>query len=313
MEWIKPGSPELLCAALLLGLTLDLVYPEHRGLALRLHPVVVTFHAARRMAPPGSSTLRGALASVATIVAILAPASALLYIAWTLGPVAWVIVAGVIVKLSIPVRLLLETVADTARRLREGDLDGARRRVGGIVRRRVEDLGPGHVASAAIESLSESLVDGVTSPLLWYVAAGPLGALLQRTVNTLDGALGFKTPEYLRAGMVPARLDTLMNLAPARLTALATVLLAPLAGLSARGALRAWLRYRRATESLNAGHIMSAYAGALGVALEKRGSYRLGWGGLPGHLHVSLALRLTVAVLAASYLASCLAIEVLYR
>ncbi|MCE4602953.1 MAG: cobalamin biosynthesis protein [Desulfurococcales archaeon] len=302
-DWALPGDPALACGALLLGLLLDLAYPEHRGILLRIHPVAIAFSLARRLAPPYSSKLRGVVATALVMAAILAPAGLALYIAWMIGPAVWLLVAGLIVKLSIPVRLLLDTVARVARSLGEGRLAEARMTVQGIVRRETSSLGPGHVASAAIESLSESLVDGITSPLLWYTIAGPLGALAQRTANTLDGALGYKTPEYRDPGWASARLDTIMNLIPARITAMLTVILAPLVGLSMRGALRTWTRFHSQIESLNAGHIMSAYAGALKVRLEKPGSYTLGEGRLPEAREIWLALRLTILIIVFSYMA----------
>jgi adenosylcobinamide-phosphate synthase len=81
--------------------------------------------------------------------------------------------------------------------------------------------------------------------------------------------------EYL--GKAAARLDDLLNLIPARLSAL---LLVVAAGRRARVAWRA-RRSARTTPSPNAGWPMSAAAGALGVVLEKRGVYRLNDGARP--------------------------------
>jgi len=144
------------------------------------------------------------------------------------------------------------------------------------VRRRVDELGEGHVASAAIESLYESLVDGFTSPLLYYVFLGPLGALLQRIANTLDSALGYKDPGYREVGWFSAKADTIINYLPARLTALLEIMTCPLIKGSIRRALEIYLRDRGATESLNAGHPMAAASGCLGVRLEKINSYTIG-------------------------------------
>jgi adenosylcobinamide-phosphate synthase len=49
-----------------------------------------------------------------------------------------------------------------------------------------------------------------------------------------------------------------------------------LAGRRVTDAYNVWRRDCRKTESINAGHPMSAMAGALGVELEKPGFYRLG-------------------------------------
>jgi adenosylcobinamide-phosphate synthase len=96
-----------------------------------------------------------------------------------------------------------------------------------------------------------------------------------RAVNTLDSMIGYHGRcEYL--GKPAARLDDLLNLVPARLTAALLVLAAPLVGLRGSHGLRIVLRDARRTESPNAGRPMAAMAGVLGVELEKRGHYRLG-------------------------------------
>lgn len=106
----------------------------------------------------------------------------------------------------------------------------------------------------------------------------PLAALY-RYANTADAMWGYRTPALEDAGKVAARADDALNLAPARLTALCAVGAACLAGLGGPGAWRTWRRDRRKTGSPNAGHPMSAFAGALGVRLDKRGVYVLNAGG----------------------------------
>jgi adenosylcobinamide-phosphate synthase len=89
--------------------------------------------------------------------------------------------------------------------------------------------------------------------------------------------LGYRDPEHEWLGKAPARLDDIANLIPARLTALLFIL-ASLWGADAGRARRVWWRDRRETASPNAGHPMSAMAGALGVELEKVDHYCLGQG-----------------------------------
>jgi len=70
---------------------------------------------------------------------------------------------------------------------------------------------------AAIESLSESFVDGFLSAMFWYVLAGLPGLLLFKVASTMDSMVGYKTVRYLRFGWCGARMDDLMNYIPARL------------------------------------------------------------------------------------------------
>jgi adenosylcobinamide-phosphate synthase len=104
-----------------------------------------------------------------------------------------------------------------------------------------------------------------------------------------------------------ARLDDVLNLLPARLTAFAIAIAAsrPLYGQrpSATRALATWLTDARETESPNAGHPMAAMAGALGVSLAKRDAYVLGAGFRePGPTDIARAVQLarTAATLVAA-------------
>jgi len=143
-------------------------------------------------------------------------------------------------------------------------------------------LSPSHVYSAGLESLAESLVDGYTSPLTWYFLTGVLGAFIQRLVNTLDGALGLLEPAYREQGWFSARLDTVMNFIPARITAYLIIISGSILGYSSLPlSLRIVREYSNRTLSLNAGYPMSAMAGVLGVVLEKPGHYVLGEGRRP--------------------------------
>ena len=83
-----------------------------------------------------------------------------------------------------------------------GDLVEARRRVGAIVGRDTQQLDEAGVVRAAVESVAESTVDGVTAPLFFAVVAGPVGAMVYRAVNTLDSMFGHQDDRYrqLRLG-----------------------------------------------------------------------------------------------------------------
>ncbi|NPA97165.1 MAG: cobalamin biosynthesis protein [Crenarchaeota archaeon] len=288
---LRPSNA-VLASALIIALLADLAYPEHRGLLLKIHPVHTCFVMAKALGKPYSSRARGIATWIACVSTHLAPYAALLIIAGRLGVVAQVLISAYIAKVSMSI-VLLTRIVDSAREAAErGDWDEARRWVQLIVRRDVSKLSEPHVISAAVESLAESLVDGFTSPLLYFCTLGPLGALLQRLANTMDGALGFKSEEYRNVGWFSARADTLLNFVPARLTALSIILAAALLGLDWRRGFRTWIRYRRATESVNAGHPMSAMAGILGVKLEKPGFYSIGDGDLPRAEQLRTALRI---------------------
>ncbi len=298
LEALRP-SAELMLVSLALALILDLVYPEHRGLLLRIHPVHTSYFMALKLGKPYSTRFRGALVWIIVMLSHIAPFAVALIVAYRLHPLAWVIVAAVTLKLSASLRLLIDICYSAYKSFPRG-LDEARMWVQMIVRRDVSKLDEPRVVSAALESLAESMVDGFTSPLLYYALLGPLGALAQRIANTLDGALGYKTPEYGEVGWFSAKMDTLINYIPARQTVLMIIVLAPIVGGSVTETLQTWRRWSKATESVNAGHPMSAMAGALKVKLEKPGYYVLNPNAReprPDDIRKGIKLALTLAAL----------------
>src|SRR5262249_54209283 len=147
-----------------------------------------------------------------------------------------------------------------------------------LVSRPTSGLSEGQVASAAVESAAENLTDAFVAPLLWYSALGLAGAFLYRTVNTADAMIGYREGALEYFGKASARLDDLLSLIPARIAGLAVVGAAALTGEDFRSAWTTMHHDHGRTASPNAGWTMSAMAGALGVMLEKPGTYRLGAG-----------------------------------
>jgi adenosylcobinamide-phosphate synthase len=71
---------------------------------------------------------------------------------------------------------------------------------------------------AGIESLGESFVDGVLSPLFWMCIFGIPGAIVFKIVSTMDSMVGYKNEKYFYFGKFGARLDDVLNYIPARLS-----------------------------------------------------------------------------------------------
>ena len=144
------------------------------------------------------------------------------------------------------------------------DLEGARRAIAQLVGRDTSRMDIAACRRAAVESVSENLADGFTSPLFWYALAGLPGILLFKLVSTMDSMVGYKTPRYLNFGWCGARLDDLLNLAPARLTWLLISIVAIfIPKCSARKALQIGWNQHALVPGPNAGWSEAAIAGAL--------------------------------------------------
>lgn len=201
---------------------------------------------------------------------------------------------GVVLSLVVSLRELSAAGARVRHALEEGDLGRARASLArDLVSRDTRGLTSDEIAAAAIQSLSENLNDGFVAPLFWALAGGPGAAYAYRWVNTADAVLGYRTPELEDFGWAAARSDDVLGWIPARLTAAAVVLAAPVVGASASGGLRAIRSSAHRTPSPNGGWPMSAAAGALDVRLEKSGAYVLHPdGATPGVENLRVAERL---------------------
>ncbi|PKO86560.1 MAG: cobalamin biosynthesis protein [Betaproteobacteria bacterium HGW-Betaproteobacteria-12] len=183
-------------------------------------------------------------------------------LAFWLRPLAPFAVDVVLLYFALGAQSLCEHAEAVARPLQDGRLDEARQRVGWIVSRETSTLDTTGVAKAGVESVLENGNDAVFGALFWFALLGGPGALLFRLANTLDAMWGYRTERYNSFGRCAARFDDALNWLPARLTALTYALLG-----QTRNALACWKAQAPTWDSPNAGPVMAAGAGSLGVEL----------------------------------------------
>jgi adenosylcobinamide-phosphate synthase len=159
---------------------------------------------------------------------------------------------------------LLRHVWRVERALEHGTLADGREAIARLVGRDTDRMNAGACRRAAVESLSESLTDGFTSPLFWYVLLGLPGVVLFKVVSTMDSMVGYKSPRYLKFGWFGARADDVMNYVPARLTWLLIALVAGgVQGFSMLKAFRIGWTQHAILPGPNSGWSEAATAGAL--------------------------------------------------
>jgi adenosylcobinamide-phosphate synthase len=224
-----------------------------------------------RLNTGGNRRARGVAALLLLLGTVLA-ASLLVTDVTRLIPFGWAIDAVLASSLIAQVALgrAVKAVADGLGISLQQGRDAVRH----IVGRDPDVLDEAGVARAAIESLAESLSDGVVAPLFWLTVAGLPGIALYKAVNTADSMIGHRTERYREFGWASARLDDLLNWIPARLTAVLVAAAALLARRAdAEQALAVARRDARRHDSPNAGWPEAAFAGALGLGLGGPRSY----------------------------------------
>ncbi|HEY3116209.1 MAG TPA: adenosylcobinamide-phosphate synthase CbiB [Chloroflexota bacterium] len=247
----------------------------------RWHPVALFGRAIEVLVQraPATGTRRqfvyGAVLTIIPVLAVGLGSAVVLRYLEAIEPWAGLLVGAALLKISLSYRQLEKEALRIADQVGAEQLDLARSSAQALVSRPTADLSEEGLVSAAVESLAENLSDSFVAPLFYFVLLGVPGALAYRAINTLDAMIGYHGRfEYL--GKFAAKLDDLVNWAPARLTAYLLAL-----GGWGFNPVAAWQIARRdhgRTESPNAGWPMAAMAGVLGVRLEKVGHYVLGDG-----------------------------------
>jgi len=210
------------------------------------------------------------------------------------GWIPYIIVSAILLKSTFALKCMRRYTVPIADAIKNGDCSKARKLLPYIVRRDPTALSERHMISAAVESIAESTTDGVTSPFFYFALFGVPGAVAYRVINTLDSMLGYKDQEHRNIGWFSAKVDTIANYVPARLTAALMTLAALFLGENWKESRRILQRDRRNTASLNAGWTLAAMAGALSVQLEKPSFYKLGDGEGLSPIHITRALRIMV-------------------
>lgn len=255
---------------LLVGVLLDATLGEPR----HAHPLALfgrlSFHIEKYLWGDG----RGA-GLLAWILAVLPwVLAAWLLQRWLAAAPLWLAAAfqAFLLYLAIGLRSLGEHARPVAAALEANDLAAARVAVGRIVGRDAKVLDAEQVTVAATESVLENGNDAVFGALFWCALLGAPGVVLYRLANTLDAMWGHRTDRYNHFGWTAARVDDILNFVPARLVALTYGLCGHF-----EGAWHAWRTQGRCWASPNAGPVMAAGAGALGVLLGGRAPYQGEW------------------------------------
>ena len=261
-----------LCA-LLLGFILDLLVGDPHSIP---HPVVgigklisALERLLRRLCPQteqGEKVAGGILWCLVVLISTALPLAILWACHW-ISPWLRLAVESIMCWQVLAAKSLRDESMKVYAALKTGDLERSRYAVSMIVGRDTQRLDGDGVTRAAVETVAENTSDGVVAPLLFLAIGGaPLG-FFYKAVNTMDSMLGYVEPPYKNIGLVPAKMDDVVNFIPARLSALLMLAAGALLGLDVKNGWRIFKRDRFNHASPNSAQTESVCAGLLGLRL----------------------------------------------
>ena len=193
-----------------------------------------------------------------------------------LGIIFFVIVSAALLKTTFSIRVMDNHIKEILEELDKNDLDKSSQKF-------IKNCQQGHTESIRVQNsislyrmCSRSFVDGILSPLFYYGLLSIPGSMMYRTINTLDSMIAYKDDYYNKVGWMSAKLDTIVNAIPARLSSVFLIIAMMVCRQDWKNAIKICKRDYQNTESFNAGVPMSIMAGGLNIQLEKIDHYKLG-------------------------------------
>ena len=259
--------------ALVLGFGIDLILGDPHSIP---HPVIfigklisAMEKLARKIFPKtvkGENFAGGVLWFVVVAVSAAVPAL-LLWLCYGIRVWLGLAIESVMCWQILATKSLKDESMKVYNALKTGDIEKSRYAVSMIVGRDTENLDDKAVARAAVETVAENTSDGIVAPLIFLAIGGaPLG-FFYKAVNTMDSMLGYVEMPYKNIGLVPAKMDDVMNFIPARLSALIMLAAGWLMKLNVKNGWIIFKRDRFNHASPNSAQTESVCAGLLGLRL----------------------------------------------
>jgi len=141
---------------------------------------------------PSRDLMSGALLSI-SVVATAGPGTwIIIAVCQTLNSYAGGIAAPLIAWTTLALRGLDDAALEVESYLKIEDEVSARRAIQALVGRDPDTLDRSGLIRGTIESIAENASDGVVAPLFFLFAAGPVGAVAYKAINTLDSMIGHR-------------------------------------------------------------------------------------------------------------------------
>ena len=261
-----------LCA-LFLGFGIDLIVGDPHSIP---HPVIfigklitAIENVVRRVFPKtvrGENVAGGVLWLLVVVISTAVPAL-FLWLCYALNTWLGLALESIMCWQILATKSLKDESMKVYAALKTGNIEKSRYAVSMIVGRDTANLDDKAVARAAVETVAENTSDGIVAPLLFLAIGGaPLG-FFYKAVNTMDSMLGYVEMPYKNIGLVPAKMDDVMNFIPARFSAFLMLLGGWFLRLDVKNGWKMFRRDRFNHASPNSAQTESVCAGLLGLRL----------------------------------------------
>lgn len=140
-------------------------------------------------------------------------------IAKVIHPVLYYVVSVLFIYFALSIKDLAVEANKVYKALKMGNIKEARRNLSMIVGRDTDKLDEPQIIRAAVETVAESIMDGIIAPLFYVFLGGPILAWAYKAINTLDSMVGHKNERLADFGWASAKLDGILNFIPSKIAA----------------------------------------------------------------------------------------------
>lgn len=133
-------------------------------------------------------------------------------------PIFYYILCTLSIYFALSVKALAVEANKVEVALMNKNIEEARNNLSLIVGRDTESLDEPGIVRATIETVAESIMDGIVAPMFYCFLGGPILVWVYKAVNTLDSMVGYRSANLKEFGLASAKIDGLMNFIPAKIT-----------------------------------------------------------------------------------------------
>lgn len=191
----------------------------------------------------------------------------ILKLSMLIRPAFYYIVSALLIYFAVSVKALAIETDKVRLALINKNIQEARNNLSMIVGRDTEALEASEIVRATVETVAESIMDGIIAPLFYAFLGGPVLVWAYKAINTLDSMVGYRSERFIEFGKPAARLDGLVNFIPARITSLLISISSWCYKKDGFGSLVWGIRYFFKGIGDNSIATEAAMAGALGIQL----------------------------------------------